>query len=53
VRVGRIAIESPEVSWLVLDPVLVSAAGPVVLQARARVRRPGTRTDGDARRLLH
>ncbi|HET8971075.1 MAG TPA: GNAT family N-acetyltransferase [Candidatus Nanopelagicales bacterium] len=52
VRVGRLAVESPEVSWLVLDPVLVSAAGPVVLAARARVRRPGTRTDGDARRLL-
>ena len=39
-------------AWLVLDPVLVTTDGPVVLSAQARVRRPGTRTDGDARRLL-
>ena len=52
VRVGRLAEESPEVAWLVLDPVLVTTDGPVVLSAQARVRRPGTRTDGDARRLL-
>ncbi len=52
VRIGRLAEESPAVAWLALDPVLVSRAGPVVLGARARVRRPRTRTDSDARRLL-
>ncbi len=51
VRVGRLAEESPALARLVLDPILLTAGGPVVLGAQARVRRPGTRTDSDARRL--
>jgi hypothetical protein len=51
IRVGRLAEESPALAWLVLDPVLLTPDGPVVLSALGRVRRPGTRTDSDARRL--
>jgi acyl-CoA synthetase (NDP forming)/GNAT superfamily N-acetyltransferase len=51
IRVGQLAEACPELASLVLDPVLVTPEGPVVLAARAVVRRPRSRTDGDARRL--
>lgn len=51
IRVGQLAETCPELASLVLDPVLVTASGPVVLAARAHLRRPRSRTDGEARRL--
>ncbi|MEO8775206.1 MAG: acetate--CoA ligase family protein, partial [Candidatus Nanopelagicales bacterium] len=51
IRVGQLAETCPELASLVLDPVLVTPEGPVVLAARALVRRPRSRTDGEARRL--
>lgn len=51
IRVGQLAEACPELATLVLDPVLVTQDGPVVLAARAHVRTPRSRTDGEARRL--
>ena len=50
-RVGLLADDLPEVGDLVLEPVVVSASGLVVLGARAVLRHPAARTDSRARRL--
>jgi acyl-CoA synthetase (NDP forming) len=51
-RAARLADDLPEVARLVLRPVVASETGVAVLGATITLRRPGTRTDLPARRLL-
>lgn len=50
-RVGRLAEDLPEVSEMDLNPVIVTAGGAVVVDAKIRVERPGPRPDPTLRRL--
>jgi acyl-CoA synthetase (NDP forming)/RimJ/RimL family protein N-acetyltransferase len=51
-RAARLADDLPEVARLVLRPVVASETGVAVLGATITLRRPETRTDLPARRLL-
>lgn len=51
-RAARLADDVPEVAHLVLRPVVASENGVAVLGATVTLRRPETRTDLPARRLL-
>ncbi|HET9075707.1 MAG TPA: GNAT family N-acetyltransferase [Acidimicrobiales bacterium] len=50
-RVGRLAEDLPEVAEMDLNPVMVTAAGPVVVDAKIRVQRPLPQPDPTLRRL--
>ncbi|MEO8107826.1 MAG: GNAT family N-acetyltransferase [Actinomycetes bacterium] len=51
-RAARLADDLPEVAHLVLRPIVASEKGVAVLGATVTLRRPETRTDLPARRLL-
>ncbi|HET9118591.1 MAG TPA: acetate--CoA ligase family protein, partial [Pseudonocardiaceae bacterium] len=50
-KVARLAEDLPEVAEMDLNPVIVTARGAVVVDARIRVERPGSQPDPTLRRL--
>ncbi len=50
-RLGRLAEELPEVAELDLNPILVSADGAVVVDAKLRLAEVGAEPDAGLRRL--
>ncbi len=51
-KVGRLAEDLPEVSEMDLNPVIATAVGAVVVDAKIRIERLGPRPDPTLRRLL-